>query len=104
MGRCKRMADGRRLMAKALSGWGPRSHLVHQLFTNEAEAMTYWFELHQGGEVVATVEAADKADALREIWHYAAVYAQDGKVEIIGKNKQSRAALFEGATTKPESI
>ena len=39
-----------------------------------------WFELHQGGIIVAQ-SRGDRPDALREILHYAAVYGQDGPVE-----------------------
>ncbi len=40
--------------------------------------MDYEYELIQGGIVVASVTAPCEEDALREIMHYAMVYAQDG--------------------------
>lgn len=40
------------------------------------------YELWQGGIMVASVDAATKKDALKEISHYALMYQQDGKVEI----------------------
>ncbi len=43
--------------------------------------LDHWFELHQGGMIVAQARGA-RPDALREIRHYAAVYGQDGAVEV----------------------
>lgn len=40
------------------------------------------FEVWQDGLPVAEVNGNDRADALREILHYAAMYGQDGPVEI----------------------
>ena len=44
--------------------------------------MTYRYGLFQNGLMVASAEAADQQRALAEIRHYAAVYSQDGPVEI----------------------
>jgi len=40
------------------------------------------FELWQDGQCVAIVGCEKPADAVRSILHYAAVYGQDGPVEI----------------------
>ena len=40
------------------------------------------FELRQDGQVVAEGEAQNQADAQREGFHYALMYAQDGPVEL----------------------
>ncbi len=41
------------------------------------------FEIWQDGMMVAGASATDVADAWREAVHYAAVYGQDGPVEIV---------------------
>lgn len=40
------------------------------------------YELWQDGECVVMVSAPTAQQAWDEIWHYAMVYAQDGKVSI----------------------
>lgn len=42
----------------------------------------YTFEVWQEGLPVAEASARNRADALREAHHYAAMYGQDGPVEI----------------------
>jgi len=44
--------------------------------------MGHEFELWQDGIPVAMTNAESRDDALREIKHYAAVYGQDGPVEV----------------------
>jgi len=43
----------------------------------------YCFEIWQDGLPVAEASSSERAVALREIHHYAAMYGQDGPVEII---------------------
>lgn len=43
----------------------------------------YEFEVWQDDEMVASVRAADRLSALKEIAHYATVYAQDGPCEVV---------------------
>lgn len=50
------------------------------------------FELWQAGIMVAAVASADRERALREINHYAGVYAPDGPVEIKEITKRRRKA------------
>ena len=52
------------------------------------ERIRYDFELWQDGMAVARTSAASRDDALREIQHYAAVYSQDGPVEIRERGKK----------------
>jgi hypothetical protein len=40
------------------------------------------YDLLQEGVVVASVSSNNKENALKEIWHYALVYLQDGPVTI----------------------
>jgi len=42
----------------------------------------YEFEVVQDGIVVARASAKEREDALREIYHYAQVYGQDGPVRV----------------------
>lgn len=42
----------------------------------------YEFEVWQDGIPVATAASTDRAAALREAMHYAAVYGQDGPVKV----------------------
>jgi hypothetical protein len=49
------------------------------------------FEVWQDGMAVAEAEALNREDALREARHYAAMYGQDGPVEI-WEVKRIRAA------------
>lgn len=54
------------------------------------------FEIVQGGVVVASVSAPDRASALSEIMHYARQYAEDGPCLIRVKLKPvKRRARFE---------
>lgn len=52
------------------------------------ERIRYDFELWQDGMMVARTSAIRREDALREIQHYAAVYSQDGPVEIRERGKK----------------
>lgn len=45
-------------------------------------AKDFKYELWQDGLMVACVYAAEKADAQKEIQHYAMMYRQDGPVVI----------------------
>lgn len=51
------------------------------------------FELWQDGMMVASVSAANYDDAKREILHYAAMYGQDGPVEIRDPSGKVLAAI-----------
>lgn len=62
--------------------------LISQLSNNGMDRIRYDFELWQGGMMVARTSAANREDSLREIQHYAAVYAQDGPVEIRERGKK----------------
>jgi hypothetical protein len=48
--------------------------------------MTYGFEVWQEGIMVASVWAESLDDARREAMHYAMAYAQEGPVEVRGKD------------------
>ncbi len=48
----------------------------------------YTAQLKQDGIIVAEVDAKTKEEANKEIQHYAMMYGQDGKVEIIIKWKK----------------
>jgi hypothetical protein len=50
------------------------------------------FQLWQDGIMVAAVDCAERHIALKEIAHYAAVYEQDGPVEIREVKRRKRAA------------
>jgi hypothetical protein len=50
--------------------------------------MMFIREIWQHGMMVARVECADEAQADREAGHYVAVYAQDGDVSVIARNRR----------------
>jgi hypothetical protein len=57
--------------------------------------MAEWhsFKVKQRGKVVAEVDGPDRLRALREIMHYAMVYAQDGSVSVDGVTPEDWEAL-----------
>lgn len=58
-------------------------------------------ELYQGGQMVAAVDAP-KSDALREIRHYAMMYAQDGPCTIkVKSGKVDLREVFGAAPPAP---
>lgn len=44
--------------------------------------MAHRFEVWQGGIMVASVEASEHHQAIKEISHYAMLYERDGPIEI----------------------
>ena len=61
-------------------------------------AKRYRFQLWQDGIEVAGVDAPTLEAAQREIMHYAMVYAQDGPVEIRGKDMSGFRETFKANT------
>jgi hypothetical protein len=51
------------------------------------------FEIHQDGMMVAGVFGENRDEALREAVHYAAVYGQDGPVELFEVKRGKRQPI-----------
>lgn len=52
----------------------------------------YQFEVWQDGTCIAEVSASDLGDALREARHYAAMYSQDGPVQVFEVTRRELGA------------
>jgi hypothetical protein len=57
-------------------------------------ARDYEFEVWRGGITVAAISAPSLNDAIREAWHYASIYAQDGDVQIRGEHASALIAYL----------